>query len=102
MSVTRVIRYVTKPECADENAGLIGAVFADLDALKPDGVQYRSFRLEDGLTFVHVLTMTEEGDPLLASEAFQAFSSTVADRCTERSLVLEPPRWATTPAGACL
>jgi hypothetical protein len=26
--------------------------------------------------------------PLLASEAFQAFSSTVADRCTEGPLVL--------------
>ena len=33
--------------------------------------------------------MTGEGNPLLASEAFQAFSSTVADRCTEGPLVLE-------------
>jgi hypothetical protein len=89
MSVTRVIRYVTKPESADENARLIGAVFADLDALKPEGVQYKAFRLEDGLTFVHVVTMTGEGNPLLASEAFKAFSSTVADRCTEGPLALE-------------
>ena len=89
MTVTRIIRYVTKPECADENAQLIGAVFSDLDALQPAGVQYRSFQLEDGLTFVHVVTMTGEGNPLLASEAFQAFSSTVADRCTQGPLVLE-------------
>jgi hypothetical protein len=89
MSVTRVIRYVTKPECADENTRLIRAVFADLDALKPGGVQYRTFRLEDGLTFVHVVTLTGEGNPLLASAAFQAFSSSVADRCTEGPLVLE-------------
>jgi hypothetical protein len=33
--------------------------------------------------------MTGEGNPLLASEAFQAFSSTVADRCSEGPLVLE-------------
>jgi hypothetical protein len=89
MSVTRVIRYVTKPECAEENAGLIGAVFADLDALRPAGLQYKGFRLEDGLTFVHVVTLTGQGNPLLASEAFQAFSSTVADRCAEGPLVLE-------------
>ena len=89
MSVTRVIRYVTRPESADENARLIGAVFADLDALKPAGLQYKTFRLEDGLTFVHVATMTGEGNPLLASEAFQAFSSTVTDRCIEGPLVLE-------------
>jgi hypothetical protein len=88
MSVTRVIRYVTKPECADDNARLIGAVFADLDALKPEGLQYQSFRLEDGLTFVHVVTMSGEGNPLLAMEAFQAFSSTVADRCTEGPLAM--------------
>ena len=89
MSVTRVIRYATKPECADENARLIGAVFADLDALKPAGLQYKSFRLEDGLTFVHVVTMTGQENPLLASDAFHAFSSTVADRCTEGPLVRE-------------
>jgi hypothetical protein len=89
MSVTRVIRYVTRPECADENARLIGAVFADLDALKPEGLHYQSVRLEDGLTFVHVVTMAGDGNPLLASEAFQAFSSTVADRCTEGPLVRE-------------
>src|ERR1700712_2138722 len=47
MSVTRVIRYVTKPESADENARLIRAVFADLDALKPEGLHYKSLRLED-------------------------------------------------------
>ena len=89
MSVTRVIRYRAKPECADENARLIAAVFADLDAKKPEGLQYKSFRLEDGLTFVHVVTMTGQENPLLASEAFHAFSSTVADRCTEGPLALE-------------
>jgi hypothetical protein len=88
MSVTRVIRYVTKPECAEENARLIGAVFSEIDASKPSGVQYRAFRLEDGLTFVHVVTLTGEGNPLLAMEAFQAFSNTVAERCTEGPLAL--------------
>ena len=32
MTETRVIRYRTKPECADENARLISAVFAELAA----------------------------------------------------------------------
>jgi hypothetical protein len=89
MSVTRVIRYVTKPECAEDNARLIGAVFAELDAQTPGDVHYKVFRLEDGLTFVHVVTVTGETNPLLAMEAFQAFSKTIADRCTEGPLVLE-------------
>ncbi|MCU1586594.1 MAG: hypothetical protein JWN31_87 [Frankiales bacterium] len=89
MSVTRVIRYVTKPECADENARLVGAVFTELDALRPEGVDYKSFQLDDGVTFVHVVTLTGEGNPLLAMEAFQAFSSTVAERCTEGPVALD-------------
>jgi hypothetical protein len=89
MNVTRVIRYTTKPECAEENARLVGAVFADLDALKPEGPQYQSFQLADGLTFVHVVTMTGQENPLLASKAFLDFSSKVADRCTEGPLALE-------------
>jgi hypothetical protein len=88
MSVTRVIRYVTKPESADENARLVRAVFEELGALEPEGVQYNAFRLEDGLTFVHVVTLTGEGNPLLASQAFQAFSTTVAERCSVGPLVL--------------
>jgi hypothetical protein len=35
MSVTRVIRYVTEPECTDENARLVGAVLDDLSAMQP-------------------------------------------------------------------
>ena len=35
------------------------------------------------------MTLTGEGNPLLASETFQVFSRTVADRCAEGPLVLE-------------
>ena len=99
MSVTRLIRYVTKPECAEENARLVGAVFAELDTAQPDGLQYQSLRLEDGLTFVHVVTTTGTANPLLTSQAFQAFSSTVADRCTEGPVVTEATQLGDYPGG---
>ena len=40
MSVTKVVRYRTKPEQADENARLIEAVFAELADQEPDGLHY--------------------------------------------------------------
>ena len=71
-----VIRYRTKPEAADENQRLIEKVFAELAAEAPAGLTYSSFRLADGVTFVHVVD--GEGLPDLA--AFQEFQRTFADR----------------------
>jgi hypothetical protein len=64
-----VIRYQTKPEAADENQRLIENVFAELASTAPPGLHYSSFRLADGVTFVHVVD--GEGLPELA--AFQEF-----------------------------
>ena len=50
-----VVRYQAKPDRADENQGLIEAVFADLEARQPEGFTYKVFRLEDGVSFIHVV-----------------------------------------------
>jgi hypothetical protein len=57
MSETRVIRYTTTPETADENERLIRDVFAELAVEQPDGVHYQSIRLADGLDFIHIVTL---------------------------------------------
>jgi hypothetical protein len=80
MTVTKVIRYKTKPEQADENERLIRNVFAELSKQGPEGLRYATFRLDDGVSFVHV-AMIEGENPLLSSEAFGAFQSGVNDRC---------------------
>jgi len=54
MPTTKVIRYRTKPEHADENERLIRGVFAELAEDRPDGLHYATFRLDDGVSFVHV------------------------------------------------
>src|SRR3954471_21728157 len=43
-----LVRYKTKPEAADLNQRLIEAVFQELHAKAPDGVQYLALRLGDG------------------------------------------------------
>jgi hypothetical protein len=78
-----VVRYQAKPERADENQRLIEAVFAELHERNPKGFTYQVFRLEDGVSFVHVVTEhdTPEPDSLQDVPAFQAFVADIADRC---------------------
>jgi hypothetical protein len=78
-----VVRYQAKPERADENQKLIEAVFAELDANQPNGFTYQVFRLEDGVSFIHVAIEHDVPNPdsLQDVSAFQAFVADVADRC---------------------
>ncbi len=79
-----VVRYQAKPDRADENQQLIEAVFAELDEREPEGFTYKVFRLEDGVSFVHVVIEhddVEKPDSLQDVPAFRAFVAEIADRC---------------------
>lgn len=79
-----LIRYKTKPESADRNAELVRAVFAELQAAKPEGVRYLTLRLEDD-SFVHIVeTAAEDGSsPIPKLKAFQEFQAGIRERCAE-------------------
>jgi hypothetical protein len=83
MSMTKVIRYTTKPERAEENERLIRNVFAELARQNPEGLRYAAFRLDDGVSFLHVATFDGDANPLTKSAAFGEFQSGVQDRCAE-------------------
>ncbi len=76
----RLIRYRTRPEQADANARLVEAVYAELHGTCPDGVSYATFRLEDQVTFVHLVQVRADPNPLLAVRAFGEFQAGIADR----------------------
>lgn len=83
---TRVIRYETKPDQAEENQRLVEDVFGQLAAERPEGVRYATFRLDDGVTFVHIVTYDDDAadaDLLSSLSAFQAFQKDAADRLAE-------------------
>jgi hypothetical protein len=86
-----VVRYRTKPERADENQALVEKVFAELAATEPAGLRYATYRLADGVSFVHVASVdTADGtNPLSATAAFQEFVRDVADRCEEGPVASE-------------
>jgi hypothetical protein len=83
MTVRKVVRYTTKPECADENERLIRAVFAELAQDNPEGLQYAAFRLDDQITFVHVAVLDGDKNPLADSAAFAEFQRGIKERCAE-------------------
>jgi hypothetical protein len=79
-----VVRYQAKPERADENQQLVEAVFVDLEERDARGFTYKVFRLEDGVSFVHVVVEHDDvdnPDSLQDVPAFQSFVADIADRC---------------------
>ncbi len=90
MSVT-VVRYRTKPDAAEENQALIERVFGELDTGRPDGLRYASFRLADGVSFVHVASIeTDDGtNPLTSISAFSEFVRDIGDRLEEGPSALD-------------
>jgi hypothetical protein len=83
MPTTKVIRYRTKPEQADENERLVRDVFAELAESRPAGLHYATFRLHDRVSFVHVAITDGEDNPLTSSPAFAAFQAAIGERCAE-------------------
>jgi hypothetical protein len=86
MSQAVVVRYRTSEDAAEENQRLVERVYAQLNADQPEGLRYMTFRLADGVTFVHVAFHAEDDNPLTRSAAFAAFQAGLADR------VVEPPQ----------
>ena len=87
---TVVVRYRTWPERAEENQRLIEEVFRELGDLDATGFAYASFRLDDGVTFLHVVVEeTGHGSVSLADlPSFRAFQDGIADRCEEQPVAV--------------
>jgi hypothetical protein len=84
MTKTTVVQYRTKPDRAEENQRLIDAVFADLAEREPEGFTYKVFRLDDGVSFIHIVIEHDDVDnpqSLQEIPAFQTFAADVGDRC---------------------
>lgn len=78
-----IVRYKVKAEKAEENVALVKAVYAELNATKPEGLRYATFVAEDGVTFFHVASITGHENPLASTEAFKAFQKDIKERCVE-------------------
>ena len=76
-----VVQYKLRPERVDEHERLLGAVFEELAATRPEGLRYEVLRLADGVSYVHHATLAVAANPLLALASFKRFSAEIASRC---------------------
>jgi len=81
MSSAVIVRYQTRPDAAEENQRLVEQVYAELARDDPGGFRYATFRLADGVTFVHIGIVEGEVSPLPQVAAFQEFQRGIRDRC---------------------
>jgi hypothetical protein len=78
-----MVRYKVKPERVDENERLVRAVFEELRSNDPSGLRYATFRLDDGVSFVHVAAIDDGAAELAQLAAFRRFKEGLAERCDE-------------------
>jgi hypothetical protein len=78
-----MVSYTLKPDRVAENERLASAVYEALRESRPAGLHYATFRLGDGVSFVHIVSHEESQgvNALTALPAFQAFAAGVKDRC---------------------
>ena len=81
-----LVRYSVKPERVAENEQLVRDVYAELARTQPDGLRYATFKLPDGVSFVHFAAHGPE-NPLQHVAAFARFQEGIRDRCDEQPVV---------------
>ncbi|MEA2613325.1 MAG: hypothetical protein QOI52_1284 [Chloroflexota bacterium] len=85
-----MIRYKVRPDRADENVTLVQAVYAQLARERPEGLHYATFRLPDGVSFMHVVIESDQASRILNElAAFKAFTADIAGRCEEPPVATE-------------
>ena len=80
-----IVRYKVKQGRAQENQDLIRKVFAELHQKAPAGVSYAAYRGQDGVSFVHVVSVAAGSgeSPIAQLAAFKAFQAGIKERCEE-------------------
>src|SRR5215475_6752187 len=81
-----MVRYKVKPDRVEENEQLVREVYEELARTRPEGLRYGTFKLEDGVTFIH-LASHGDPNPLAQVEAFARFQADIRDRCDEPPVV---------------
>jgi quinol monooxygenase YgiN len=85
-----MVRYTTSEAQADTNEALVRAVFDELRATLPGGLRYATYRLPDGVTFLHLASVeSPDANPLTTLPAFKAFQKQLKERCVEPPVVTE-------------
>jgi len=85
-----LVRYKVKPDQVERNEELVRGVYDELHRTSPPGLRYATFRMDDGVSFVHLASVEIDGaNPLQSVEAFARFQEGIAERCDEPPVAVE-------------
>lgn len=86
-----MVRYKVKADKAAENVQLVEKVYEELKQNSPAGFRYATFKLDDGVSFVHIASVeTADGkNPLGETVAFKKFQKNIRDRCEEPPMAVD-------------
>ena len=85
-----MVRYKVQPDRADENESLVKAVYEQLNRERPEGLHYATFRLPDGVSFMHIVIDSDQPGRILNEvAAFKAFAADIESRCDEPPVATE-------------
>ena len=87
-----MVRYTVAPERVEENEALVRAVYEELARTAPGGLRYATFKLDDGVTFVHLAVHDGEAGALTELPAFRAFRRELRDRVVDGPVLAELDR----------
>jgi len=88
---TVMVRYKVKAERAGENESYIHKVFEQLKRDQTPGLRYASFKLADGVSFVHIASReaADDSNPLGELAAFKVFTAQIGERCEEPPVAVD-------------
>ena len=85
-----MVRYKVQADRADDNETLVRAVYEQLARERPEGLHYATFKLPDGVSFMHVVFETDQPGGILGKiDAFKAFTAEIEARCEEPPVATE-------------
>jgi hypothetical protein len=82
-----MVRYRVAADRAAENERLARAVYDELEETKPPGLRYATFKLDDGVSFIHIAETGGGENPFAEVKAFKEFQAGIGERCVEPPLV---------------
>lgn len=77
-----LVRYTVKADQVAHNEELLRAVFDELHRVQPPGLRYATFKLDDGVSFIHLVCHDKaEHGPLPHLPSLRAFHDGLRERC---------------------
>ncbi len=82
---TALLQCEVRREELERHLALLRAVYAELEAQRPEGLRYATWQLEDEVRFVELVAGEDLPHPLPALESFRRYRAGLDERCVQRS-----------------